>query len=384
MNVLYINHTSKISGAEKVLIDLFTKLDREKFTPIVACPKNGELVKKIKLLGIETVLIKIKVLKRTLNPLYLILFIFAAIITTIKLTYLIKLRNVKLIHANSFTACLFSSIAGIITHTPLVWHMHDLITPRLFNRIFIRSAGLMANRVIATTETMKNNLVMTGVNPEKIVVNCCGINLRKYNPTSTNRGKIREEFNISEDAPLIGIIGQLTPWKGHREFLKAASIVIRKYPSAKFLIVGESIFEERNYKLELQELVNTLALSAKVIFSGFREDVPDIMASLSILVNASCSEPFGLTIIEAMAIGKPVVATNAGGVREIINDGVDGILVPPKDPEKLAQAILRILDEPMRGKEMGEAGLKSVTERFSLERFTQETQRIYDQLLGQS
>jgi len=222
---------------------------------------------------------------------------------------------------------------------------------------------------------------MTGVNPEKIVVNCCGINLRKYNPTSTNRGKIREEFNISEDTPLIGIIGQLTPWKGHREFLKAASIVIRKYPSAKFLIVGESIFEERNYKLELQELVNTLALSAKVIFSGFREDVPDIMASLSILVNASCSEPFGLTIIEAMAIGKPVVATNAGGVREIINDGVDGILVPPKDPEKLAQAILRILDEPMRGKEMGEAGLKSVTERFSLERFTQETQRIYNQLL---
>ena len=380
ISILYVNHVSNIGGAETSLIDIIDNIS-SKYGIIVACPDSGDLVAKLRQRDAEHVRIQGGVIIRTFNPLSLIAFAYYFVINTVKLSHIIKSRKVRIIHANSFTACLFCSIPARIHSIPLVWHMRDLVKMRLFNKIFVSYAGSMANEVVATTTVMKNNLIFLGVKPEKISIINNGIDLTKYNTSTTSREIIRKEFGISLHAPLIGIVGQLTAWKGHRDFIGAASIVVERYPSAKFLIVGKTIIGDSDYRLELEDLVAKFGLKRHIIFTGFRTDMSNVMAALDILVNASWKEPFGRTIVESMAAGKPVIATNAGGVPEIIENEVDGILVPPRNPQRLADGVLKILNDPELGRKIGDAGGKTVRQKFSLERQMRKIEKLYENVL---
>ena len=154
-----------------------------------------------------------------------------------------------------------------------------------------------------------------------------------------------------------------------------------RYPSAKFLIVGKTIIGDSHYGQELTDLVNKLGLNRHIIFTGFRTDMSNIMAALDILVSASWEEPFGRTIIESMAAGKPVIATNAGGVPDIIENGVNGILVPPRNPQRLADGVLKVLNDLELGKKLGDAGRKAVKQRFSLEKQMRKIEKLYEDVL---
>jgi glycosyltransferase involved in cell wall biosynthesis len=256
--------------------------------------------------------------------------------------------------------------------------MHDLISDTASNRFFISLAGKSADTIIATTSVMKQNLVSLGVVPDKIAVIPNGIDLQHFDPQKVSSTQFREELGLSSEIPLIGIVGQLTPWKGHRHFLNAACKVVEKDRSAKFLIIGDSRLTNGNiYRKELENLVGTLGLSKNVIFTGFRTDIRRIVSSLDILVNASSSEPFGMTIIEAMALGTPVVATETGGVSEIITDGKDGKLFPAGNADRLAIAILDILDDPFMAKKLSKQALKTVSDGFSLPK---QNSRIFEVL----
>ncbi|MCK5591298.1 MAG: glycosyltransferase, partial [Candidatus Pacebacteria bacterium] len=180
ISILFINHVAHIGGAETSLIDILDNIDRKKYQAIVACPASGDLVDELKNRNIEHVTIKIDILKRTFNPLLWIVFVYHFVISTVKLSYVIKSRKVKIIHANSFTSCLFCSISTRICAIPLIWHMRDLVKIRLFNKIFISYAGLMAKMVVATTTIMKKNLISLGVKAKKICVICNGIDPSKY------------------------------------------------------------------------------------------------------------------------------------------------------------------------------------------------------------
>lgn len=380
-SILYVNHVSHIGGAETSLIDLLDNIGKSKYRVIVACPASGDLAERLSQRDAEHVIIKGGVLKRTFNPLSLIVFAYYFVMDTVKLSYIIKSHNVRIIHANSFISCLFCSISAKICGIPLIWHMRDLIKMRLFNKIFINYAGSMANIIVATTTVMKNNLISLGVAPEKICVIHNGIDLKKYNTAPTNGGIIRKEFGISLYTPLVGIVGQLTAWKGQRDFIRAASIVVERYPSAKFLIVGKTIIGDSHYGQELADLVTKLGLNRHIIFTGFRTDISNVMAAIDILVSASWKEPFGRTIIESMAAGKPVIATNAGGVPDIIENRVNGILVPPRNPQRLANGILEILNNPELCRKIRNAGRKAVKQRFSLEKQMRKIEKLYEDVL---
>lgn len=381
LSILYVNHVSYMGGAETSLIELTDNIDKSKYRVIVACPASGELVEKLSQRDAEHVTIRGGVLKRTFNPFSLIAFAYYFIVNAVKLSYIIRWRKVRIIHANSFTSCLFCSISAKTCGIPIIWHMRDLVKMRLFNKIFINYAGSMANIVVATTTVMKNNLISLGVAPDKICIIHNGIDLKKYNTTPTNGEIIRKEFGISLYTPLVGIVGQLTAWKGHRDFVRAAFIVAERYPSAKFLIVGKTIIGDNHYGQELAGLVTKLGLDGHIIFTGFRSDMSNIMAALDILVSASWEEPFGRTIIESMAAGKPVIATNAGGVPDIIENGVNGILVPPRNPQRLADGILKVLSDLELGKKLGDAGRKVVKQRFSLEKQMRKIEKLYEDVL---
>jgi glycosyltransferase involved in cell wall biosynthesis len=183
----------------------------------------------------------------------------------------------------------------------------------------------------------------------------------------------------------VGIVGRLTPWKGQHIFIRAAAALAPRFPHARFLIVGSALFGETAYESQLRDLVKKLDLSHRVKFTGFRPNVAAIMETLDIAVHASTvAEPFGQVIIEAMAACKPVIATNGGGVPEIMLHGRTGLMVPMNDPDAMAEALSRLLSNPKLAHEMGQHGRRHVEKYFTIQHTSAKVMRCYDQVLARS
>ena len=184
----------------------------------------------------------------------------------------------------------------------------------------------------------------------------------------------------SASGPSIGLVGRLSAWKGQHIFLEAAALVHKRFPRARFQIIGSAMFGEEAYEAEIRQLCVTLGLEECVEFTGFRTDVPALIAQLDILVHASTTgEPFGQVVVEGMMAGKPVVATDGGGVPEIVEDGVTGWLAPMGESAPMAEAILRLLEDPEEAAAMGAAGRQRVLEHFTIELTARRVQEVYEQ-----
>jgi len=180
----------------------------------------------------------------------------------------------------------------------------------------------------------------------------------------------RREWKVPNNVPLVTIVGRLQPWKGQDVFIRAAANVAEHVPDARFFIVGAPTFaEDAAYEASLKKLALEAGLGEQVIFTGHRNDIPDVLAASDVLVHASVEpEPFGLVITEAMAAGKSVIATDVGGPAEIVLRNETGLLVPCRDAEALAAAMLRLVRDPALRTRMGEAGRRRVATHFSVER----------------
>lgn len=175
---------------------------------------------------------------------------------------------------------------------------------------------------------------------------------------------------------MIGVVARLNRLKGIEYFLQAAAAMGKRSYDARFLIVGDG-----QHKQELEQLAIQLGLGKRVVFTGFRLDVPEVLSALTISVLPSLSEGLSNSLLESMAAGVPVVATNVGGNPEAVEDGVTGIIVPPRDAHALARAMALLLENPDLGSEFGEAGRRRVTQRFSLAQMVRETESLYLRLL---
>jgi len=202
-----------------------------------------------------------------------------------------------------------------------------------------------------------------------------GVDLARYTVRSDT--ELRRAAGVPTDAPLISLVGRLQPWKGQREFLRAAALVARSHPTARFAIVGGAILGwEGDYPHELKRLAVSLGIDEQVIFTGHTEDVPRWLAASDIVVNASDPEPFGLVVIEAMAAGCAVVALATGGPRDIIEDGRTGVLCRGRSPEELAAPIDRLIENPMLRVGIGAAARERIARHFSRERTAESFARI--------
>jgi glycosyltransferase involved in cell wall biosynthesis len=190
---------------------------------------------------------------------------------------------------------------------------------------------------------------------------------------------VHGELWLPTHAPVVMNIGALVPHKGHRHLIDAAAIVRRDVPDAHVVILGEGTL-----RATLEQQVRHLHLDRHVLLPGFRADVLAVLKSADLFVMSSETEGLGTSILDAMACGKAVVGTSAGGIPEIVEDGVTGLIVPPRDPEALAAAITKLLvDEPLRAR-MGAAGLARVRERFTVDRMIEGTLRVYERVLTSS
>ena len=226
---------------------------------------------------------------------------------------------------------------------------------------------------ICSSEAIRRILLADGVAPERAVTVHEGIDLGHV--AAAPVAPLHEELWLPHGSPVVGNIGALVPHKGQRHFIEAAALVVRRVPDARFVIAGEGELRE-----SLEHQVRHLGLEKHVILTGFRPDVLSVLKAFDIFVMSSVTEGLGTSLLDAMACGKPIVATTAGGIPEVVEDGRTGILVPPRDHHAMAEAIVRLLQsEPLR-RRMGDAGSSLVNARFSAERMVADTLQAYERV----
>jgi glycosyltransferase involved in cell wall biosynthesis len=229
-----------------------------------------------------------------------------------------------------------------------------------------------AARVLTTTAYDRRAIIEAGVRPDRVHLVRQGVDLNAYvDVDGRRRRQARAALGLPPEALVAGFVARLVPQKGHRVFFEALRRVVRKQPDVRALVVGDTQADGSDpdgYRSLLRRLVNDLGLAERVVFTGFREDVPDLLAAMDLFVHAALKEPFGTAIVEAMASGKPVIASRTPGPAEIVEDGVTGLLTPPGDAVALSEAILAVLDDSSLGARLADAARSVARDRFDLRR----------------
>jgi glycosyltransferase involved in cell wall biosynthesis len=236
-------------------------------------------------------------------------------------------------------------------------------------------------RVLAISSVIHNNVLSTTpVSPERVTTLHFPVDTLRFDPDRVDPHRVREEFNVSREELLVGLVGRFSPGKGHEDLLAAAELLRPRHPNLRFLLVGEASYAEEEYGESIKTLVRSSGLDDIVIFTGFRTDTPEIMAALDILVFPSPAEAFGMVLIEAMSMRLPVVSTNCDGVLDIVVDGVTGFYIDPHAPGQLADAISRFLTDPDLRRNMGREGRKRAVEHFDRQSHLDRLEAIYREI----
>jgi len=292
-----------------------------------------------------------------------------------------------MIHSNTVRATAYACLAARLASVPLVWHMRDFWlseaepaakwVDRLGKSIFCG----MASRVVANSRAVAERLPCSA----RASVLHNGIDLSHFDQAQTaadSRAAICRAARFPLHAPIVGMIGRTRPWKGQDTFLQMAIQVRAALPDCRFLIVGGDPFGvQDDYEARLLELRSRSGLADRVHWTGQLADVRPPLAAMDLFVHPGAPEPFGLVNIEAMAMGKPVVAFGHGALPEIVLDEETGLLVAPGDATALAASVSRLLRNPAQSRKMGQAGRQRVDDCFRIERTVAELDTLYQGLL---
>lgn len=359
-----------VGGAETLLLSMTERIDKERFNFVIAYSSGGPLTDDFKKARAE---VESFDTYSQIDP-------FAVK----KLISLIKIKNIDIVHSHQPRFDFLGGIAARITKTPFIFTRHLSISEFPVNKfkkvIFLNVDKLvtvkLADKIIAASKNIADDLIQKEkAPPQKVIVIYAGLDLRVYDK-DIKIGKIREEFSIDSKAPLIGMIGRINLQKAHHLFLKAAVEVLKAVPNAKFLIVGDGPLRRQQ-----EDLSRELGLTSKVIFTGYRKDIPEIITDLDISALSSLTEALAVVNLEAMAMRKPAVSFNVGGVSELVIDKETGLLITPGDTQAFANAIIELIKDREKAKRMGLAGRKRMEENFTLEIMIKRHQELYSSIL---
>jgi glycosyltransferase involved in cell wall biosynthesis len=381
MKILFYNHTGQVSGAERLLLMILSRMDREGFEPLVVCPEQGPLQKMADDLGARVESVKGLDARFTWRVDQLAHYCksFFGVIRELRQ----RVVSVKpdLLHANSIRAGLVATAATIGLGTRVVWHLHDML-PRhpLSTAIRIFAALSSRTEMIAVSEAVARNFRgrLPRFMQDRVSVILNAIDLDNFQPDPTAKRRLRKELRYRERDLVVGIVGQLTPRKGQLELLRAFGKALAEVPHTVLVVAGAPLFNRDGEYLELlKRTTSELNIGNKVRMLGARSDIGTIMQALDVLVVNSSVEPFGLVILEAMACGTPVLAAAVDGIPEIIEHDENGWLFPPRNEGALAQAIVNLSRQPRLRARLAEHGQQHVAAHFSADRYITELQAFY-------
>jgi lipopolysaccharide/colanic/teichoic acid biosynthesis glycosyltransferase/glycosyltransferase involved in cell wall biosynthesis len=380
-----VDHVPRLSGAEQSLADLVAGLAQGPVEPIVALPSDGPLAARLRASGVlvRTVPMSKRLLetsRETLSrsPFAVLARMFAFIGASWRIFRLMRQTRPAIVHTNTLKSHLIAMLPCAITRTPLVWHVRDILPRGWLQRAFTQCARL-ATIIIVPSRACAEPFRSAKQVLRKVRLVPNGIRVEEFWEARDDRS-LREMMAVSASDPVIGIVGRIAPWKGQETFVRAAAMLAVRYPRAHFAVIGAPLFEQDHmFERHLLNMVNQLGIADRVSFLGF-QPAPEAMAACDVVVHASTEpEPFGRTIVEAMAAGKPVVCADGGAIREIVPPAA-GFVVPPSRPELLADALDRLLADKKLRKRMGEAGAAVADNFFPVQRTVQSVAQIYRHL----
>ncbi len=399
IRVLFFDHTAELGGGEIALWNLLVHINRAAVKPIVVLGADGPLAERLRS-DFETHVVALpssvggrKKDSLGVATLFQIPVMFATLAYVWRLRGFIRKNGVDVVHTNSLKGHIIGGIAGLLAGRPVVWHLRDRIEddylPRSVVRMVRALSRVIPTSIIAVSRATLRTVVSPGANAQGDQGTDSGVEAsgRNTNAVVVHDGTVVRPLRGKEgggkrSSCRIGLIGRISPWKGQHIFLQAAAQVLKRFPDARFVIIGAPLFGEDGYNSEIQQLPRNLGIAGAVEFAGFRNDIGDVIDELDMVVHASTvGEPFGQVIIEGMAAAKPVVATNGGGVPEIVNDGVTGILVPMGDAQAMADAMCALLSDPERAREMGILGRQRVLDHFTVARTAAKVEAVLGQTL---
>src|SRR2546427_146579 len=303
---------------------------------------------------------------------------------TLALWRLLRRERPALVHTHTSKAGVVGRLAAWLARVPVVIHTpHGHIFYGYYGavasatiRLLERLLATITDRIVTLTDRGAQEHVQYKIaGLEKFVTIHSGIDLVSFRSLQVDPAVKRKELGLPPEGPIVGTAGRLVPIKGQEWLLKAAPQVLAQFPQACFVIIGDGPLLG-----ELRQLTSKLGIGLRVVFFGAREDVPECLAALDLFALPSLNEGMGRGLLEAMAVGCPVVATRVGGIPDSVEDGTTGLLVPPRDERALAEAILTLLRDWSRRAAYGEAARRHVDGRFDVETMVRSVERLYDEV----
>jgi glycosyltransferase involved in cell wall biosynthesis len=392
--ILYLDHTAKWSGGEIALLRTLTALDRTRYTPLVVLAEEGPFADRLRERGVETLVLPLsekirEVRKDSLkgpSAIFRQLGSLAALMGYAgRIARLARERKALVLHCNSLKSDMYGALAGRLAKVPVLWHVRDHIDPSYLPgpavKVFRAMARSLPQYVVINSRSTLEKLAPESGGKESPRVTIVHDGLAEEELTTPAPTEYRE---WARTPVRIGLIGRITRWKGQHIFLQAARRVIAESPvPVQFVLAGGALFGENEYEAQIRELAAPLGDAVEML--GFRTDIPDVLRGLDILVHASITpEPFGQVVIEGMAEGLPVIATDGGGVQEIISHQNSGILVPMGEADALTGALLALLRDPAQAGRLAQAGHRAVRERFTAAHTARKLESIYDRIYPRS
>ncbi|HEV7528346.1 MAG TPA: glycosyltransferase family 4 protein [Solirubrobacteraceae bacterium] len=388
MKVLYVSHTAVVSGAERSLLDLLGALPRT-VAPLLATPP-GPLQVLAQERGIATTAIVGTAGSLRLHPLHTPRALAQMAVAGWQVRRAAARHGADVVHANSIRAGIVLAFARLRATATIV-HVRDCLPRGRVSTATLRLIAATATTVVANSAYTAASVLAAAPSARVEVVHNA-VDLRRFDPEAIDRAEARTRLGrAGERRLLLGVVAQLSPWKGQDTAIEALSVLCREGLDAQLLLVGSAKFvasstrfDNEDYVARLHELVAAAGLGDRVSWLGEREDVAQIVRALDVLLLPSWEEPFGRALIEAMALGVPVVATDVGGPREIVQEGRQGYLVAPRQPDAWAHAIARVAQSADGGAAMGRAGRQRAAQLFTIARHVHATLDCYERAIAQT
>lgn len=366
LKIAHIVEDMKIGGQEKVIQSLLISLDRKRFTLLLLCLScGGVIANDLSKSGVKTEILGIKNFNNPVN--------------VWKVARWLRTNKVNIVHTHAHPAGYLGRMAAILVGgIGIIHHVHTVpIDLKIRHHLKERFLGFFSDKILCCSQAVKDFLILKEKIPDskiEVVYNRTKDPLPEY--TSVSKVELAKKFNIDLDSNVIGCIASLTFHKGHRYLLEAFSVVKKHIPKTKLLLLGDGPL-----RATLQEQADSFGIAQNIVFAGYQKDVFPFISLMDVVVLSSIErEGMGLSLVEAMAMGKPVVASKLHGIIEVVKENHSGILVPPGDSNAIAQAIIKVLQDDKLRKEMGRAGREIFLSRFTLDLMVRKIEDIYGEI----
>jgi sugar transferase (PEP-CTERM/EpsH1 system associated) len=352
-----------VGGLERVVVDLVRGLDRERFESVVYClEREGTWAD-----DIRSACERVESLDKPPGRSYGL---------PLRIARMLKRDRVDVVHTHNFGPLLYGGLAARLARVRGVVHtLHGAeASERREHRTFQRLR--LFDRMVAVSDDVKRVAIESGgVDPSRITTVYNGIDTSKYSSATGRGDEVRRQLVVARDERLVGVVARLTPEKDHATLLDAFRLVVNTHPNCRLVVVGDG-----ELKGALVSQSQSLGIEDRVTFLGSRSDVPELVFAFDVVVLPSKVEGLGITLLEAMAAGRPTVGARAGGIPEVVVEGETGLLVDPGDAPGFAVAIARLLNDDTLAAEMGRNGRARVERRFGLAGMISSYEAIYEKI----